>query len=1187
MLRVHASARNLRIKHEAMNNPFVHLRVHTAFSLCEGAVKIPDLMKKCVALNMPAIAMTDTNNMFGILEFSLKCADNGIQPIPGTLINLKFRDTIAPIVCLAKNKLGYKSLLKLMTCYYIENQDKGQYLTLENLRKYRDGLIVLSGGAGGPSGSLFIDGDREGASLFLKEMAPIFGPDFYIEISRTVEPIEKQTESFFIEWAMQNDIPLVATNDVYFLEQSMHMAHDALLCIADGTYITTKDRRRVSAEHYIKSSQEMFHLFSDIKEAFHNTAVIARKCSFMPWKKQPMLPRFNDDSGKDEDSLLEEMARRGLHKRLEEEVFQYESNKTPPKEAIEKEYFDRLEYEFSVIKNMGFCGYFLIVSDFVRWAKDQGIPVGPGRGSGAGSVVAWSVLITDLDPVKYTLIFERFLNPDRVSMPDFDIDFCQERRDEVIRYVRQKYGEKRVAHILALGTLQARAVIRDVGRVIQMPYGQVDKISKLVPQNPASPVDLAQALEIEPQFKQLMDEDDTVAFLIKTALQLEGLYRHVSTHAAGVVIGNEDVDELVPLYSDGESDLAITQFNMKYVESAGLVKFDFLGLKTLTLIRHTCDNIKKYRGIDIDISKIDLEDKKTLSMLCSVDVVGVFQLESSGMKDVVQKLQPDGLEDLIALVSLYRPGPIDDIPKYLARKHGKEEVTYLHPILEPILKRTYGVMVYQEQVMKIAQEMGGYSLAAADILRRAMGKKIREEMERNREIFISGATSKGIPSDVAKQTFALMEKFASYGFNRSHAAPYALLAYQTAFLKANFRHEFYISIMNLDIGNVDKISIFVQDAREAGITTLCPDVNKSSEYFTIEDNSVRYALGSLKGCSPTIMSGIVTERNAHGEFKSIFEFFKRTHHIGLSTRHIEALILSGAFDTLKPNRRQLLESIYLLMAHSKKAASESKQKSLFGDAVNESPLRDVPEYSHIEKLELERKAVGFYLSSHPMEAYWEHLSRFNITRSRDFGSRLLSKSSESEFMAGETEHRREVYSSVRDSSSTESTNRKAYSGELRSESEGMTVAGVLLTRKEKLSKNDQKYAFLTISDLDNTYEVTVFPELYARSNSILKIGTPLLIDISTKADSSNEKLLASNIQDIESLIKKQKVFIYLDDGADIDALYRYLESMEDGENEISFIVRKDNGRKIEIETKYKKNMSIDNRKKIASIQGVH
>jgi DNA polymerase-3 subunit alpha len=1089
---------------------------------------------------MPAIAITDTNNMFGALEFSLKCADKGIQPISGSLINLRFKDLIAPIICLAQNERGYKNLLKLMTCFYIENQNTGKFITLDNLRNYRDGLIVLSGGARGPAGSMFVDGDHEGATSFLKDMSSIFGPNFYIELSRTDEPIEKQTEPFFIEFAMQNNVPLVATNDVFFLEKSMHKAHDALLCIADGVYITTKDRRRVSPEHYVKSSHEMFHIFSDIKEAFHNTALIAKRCSFMPVKKNPILPRFGDNSGKDEDSLLEEMARHGLHKRLEEEVFLYDSNKNTPKEEIEAEYFKRLEYEFSVIKNMGFSGYFLIVSDFVRWAKDQGIPVGPGRGSGAGSVVAWSILITDLDPVKYTLLFERFLNPDRVSMPDFDIDFCQERRDEVIRYVKDKYGEKKVAHIIALGTLQARAVIRDVGRVIQMPYGQVDKISKLVPHNPSSPVDLAQAIEIEPQFRQLMDEDDTVAFLINTALQLEGLYRHASTHAAGVVISNEDVDEMAPLYSDGESDLAITQFNMKFVESAGLVKFDFLGLKTLTLIRHACDNIRKYRGIDIDIAKIDLEDKATLDMLCSVDVVGVFQLESSGMKDVVQKLQPDGLEDLIALVSLYRPGPIDDIPKYLARKHGKEEVTYLHPILEPILKRTYGVMVYQEQVMKIAQEMGGYSLAAADILRRAMGKKIREEMERNREIFISGAVAKGIPRDIAQQTFALMEKFASYGFNRSHAAPYALLAYQTAFLKANFRNEFYIAVMNLDIGNVDKISIFVQDAREAGITTLGPDINESTEYFTIENGAIRYALGSLKGCSTTIMSEVVREREARGPFKGIFEFFKRTQHIGLSIRHIEALILSGAFDTLNHNRRQLLESADLLLSRSKKA--ESKQKSLFGDTdvMSEDQLRDVPEYSLIEKLELERKAIGFYLSSHPMEAYWEHLTRFNITRSRDFA--------------------------------------KA--------SENMTVAGVLLSRKDKLSKNDQKYAFLTISDTDNTYEITVFPDLYAKNSSILKVGTPLVIDITRKPETGNDKLLAINIQNVETLIKRQKIFLYLDEDADVDALYRNIENIEDGENEISFIVQKGNGKKIEIETKYKKNISIENSRRIESIHGV-
>ncbi|MDR2598513.1 MAG: DNA polymerase III subunit alpha [Holosporales bacterium] len=1113
-------------------DPFVHLRVHTAYSLCEGAIKIPDLVKACVADSLPAVSITDTNNMFGSLEFALKCAENGVQPIPGSLIDVKVGNVLAPIIFLAQNEIGYKNLLKLMTCFYIENRGRDKCLVLDDLAAHKDGIIVLSGGSKGPAGMLFSGNEKAEASNFLSDLSAIFGRNLYIEISRTNEPDERLTESFFVGFALAHDIPLVATNDVFFLKKSMHEAHDILLCIADGTYATTKDRRRVSREHYLKSTDEMFELFSDVKEAVRNTAVIARRCSFMPSKRKPGLPRYSDDSGKDEESILEEQARSGLEHRLSEHQLEQE----------QKKYCERLEYELSVIKNMGFSGYFLIVSDFVRWAKGQDIPVGPGRGSGAGSVVAWSLYITDLDPIKYQLLFERFLNPDRISMPDFDIDFCQEGRDEVIRYVKEQYGEKRVAHIIALGTLQARAVIRDVGRVIQMPYGQVDRISKLVPINPANPVDLSQAIEIEPQFGQLMAEDESVAFLINTALQLEGLYRHASLHAAGIVIGNEDIDGLVPLYSDDEADLSITQFNMKFVESAGLVKFDFLGLKTLTLIKHVCDYVKKYRGIDIDIARIDLADEKTLKLLCDVDVVGVFQLESSGMKDVIQKLQPDGLEDLIALVSLYRPGPIDDIPKYLSRKHGKEPVTYLHPILEPILKNTYGVMVYQEQVMKIAQEMGGYSLAAADLLRRAMGKKIRDEMEKNREIFVGGAIEKGIPPDTAKQVFALMEKFASYGFNRSHAAPYALLSYQTAYLKANFRREFYIAIMNLDIGNSEKIAIFVQDARRAGIDVLGPDINVSEGYFVADgEDKIRYALGCLKGCSTTIMGALVKEREKSGPFTTLADLFSRIQGIGLSSRHIEVLILSGALDSLCPNRRQMVESIDLLIKSGIKNDNQGRQRSLFSEhTTSELQLRDVPEYGLIEKIELERKVFGFYLTSHPMELYWEHLSRENITRSREFGNAP----------------------------------------------EYITVAGIILNKKEKLSKNEQKFAFLTVSDIDGSFEVTVFPDLYSKISPFLQIGNPIIIDAQLKQEAEDRKLIAISIRDATSVMENQKVYIYLDDAVDVDVLHETIDQLEDGGNELAFIVINNQGKKIELETKYRKDLSLENRRKLQQIPGV-
>lgn len=1119
-----------------MNLPFIHLRIHTAYSLCEGTVKIPDLIRTCEKRDIPAVAITDTNNMFGAFEFATKCASSGIQPIMGLAIDLKLEGFLSKIILLAKNEQGYKNLMKLMTCYYIENKELIKYITVDNLTKFSKGLIALSGGASGPAGQLFLNGNKETSGEFLLDLNAIFKNNFYIEISRTNEAAEKATEQFFVNFALSNNIPLVATNEVFFLDKSMHISHDALMCIADSTYMTVKNRRRVSEEHYFKSTDEMFEIFSDLKEAVLNTALIAQRCSFMPEKKAPVLPKFTDDSGDNEDLILDKQAHEGLKTRLNEVVFKY---KDINKEEVEKEYIERLEYELDVIKKMGFSGYFLIVSDFVKWSKAHDVPVGPGRGSGAGSLVGWCLFITDLDPIKYNLIFERFLNPERVSMPDFDIDFCQEKREEVINYVQSKYGKDRVAHIIALGKLQARAVLRDVGRVIQMPYGQVDKISKLVPQNPTNPVDLAQALEIEPQLREMMNEDESVAFLINTGLQLEGLYRHASMHAAGIVIGNESIDNLVPLYSDGETELAITQFNMKFVEAATLVKFDFLGLKTLTVIKHACEYIKKYKNIDLDISKINIEDEKTFKLLCSTDVIGVFQLESAGMRDVIQKLQPDNIEDIIALVSLYRPGPMDNIPTYIERKHGREKVEYLHPLLEPILKSTYGIMIYQEQVMKTAQVMGGYTLGAADLLRRAMGKKIKEEMERHRAIFAEGAAKKGIDKYTANQVFDLMEKFAGYGFNRSHAAAYAIISYQTAYLKANYRREFYIASMNMDLVNTDKISIFVQDARSSGIKILPPDINKSEAIFLGEnENDIRYSLGSLKGCGTAVMQNIVDERNKNGKFKDIFDFFKRVKKFSISPRQIELLVFSGAFDSIHKNRRQIFESISTLQ---KAEMQKTTQKSLFENIQpNVIELKNVEEWSLIEQLDLERRAIGFYLNEHPMNIYSGYLNKFNITRSSDF------KESNSE----------------------------------------ITLAGILISKKEKLSKNGQKYAFLTISDQDNTFEVTIFPDSYFKYKELLTVGAPLIIEANLKIEADKPKLLGNTFRNIDSFIEHQKVFLLLTDQSDIEELYNVLEFIPDGQNSISFIVTKNNGKKIEIETKYKKKLSIENRKIISDVKGV-
>jgi DNA polymerase-3 subunit alpha len=1114
-----------------IDSSFIHLRLHTAYSICEGAVKISHLTSLCKEREIPACAITDTNNMFGVLDFSIQCSSNGIQPIVGCQIDMQYKDVYAPIVVIAKNKTGYQNILKLMTCFYNHHP-----VTFENLKTYNEGVIVLSGGYKGPAGMLYLQNLQTIAVEFLNDLHSIFKDNLYIEISRTFVEEENRTEDFFVKYAMDNNVPLVATNEVFFLTKDMHATQDILMCISEGTYVSQTDRRKVSAHCYVKTTEEMFSLFKDIPEAVINTSVIAKRCSFMPEPRAPMLPRFNDGTNRSEEEILKKHAQEGLQRRIDAEVMLYEENHAKKREEIEKEYTERLEYEYEVIKNMGFCGYFLIVSDFVQWARNNEIPVGPGRGSGAGSVVGWSLCITDLDPIKYSLIFERFLNPDRVSMPDFDIDFCQDRRDEVIEYVKEKYGKDKVAHIIALGTLQARVVLRDVGRVIQMPFLKVDRICKLIPVNPSYPVDLEKALEIEPTLPNMMKEDESVNFLIQTGLQLEGLYRHASVHAAGVVISSEPIDEVVPIYNDGESDIAITQFNLKFIEKAGLVKFDFLGLKTLTIVKQASDLA------GIDICRISLEDEKTFKLLQEVNVIGVFQLESIGMRDVIQELKPDRLEDLIALISLYRPGPMDDIPKYLARKHKKEDVTYLHPCLESILSNTYGVMVYQEQVMKIAQVMGGYTLAASDLLRRAMGKKKASEMMQHRKTFVDGAKKNGVNEEIAKIIFSQMEKFAGYGFNRSHAAPYALISYQTAYLKANYMHEFYVATLNLDITNTDKIAMYVQDARANGIKILPPDINLSLAEFKKEGEYIRYALGAMKGSSITASKEIILEREKNGKFKDIQDFFNRMDKKFVNKRQMETLIMAGAFDCINSNRKQVLA--YSSKLSSRPEPSSTIQKSLFSTEVciNKVDMDNIQEWPLMEKLEKERSAIGFYLSSHPMDVYSQFLGRFCITRSNDFAKITNAR---------------------------------------------ITIAGVLISKKEKLSKNAQKYAFINISDQDNTFEVTVMPDVFKQTSGMLVPGRTLILEVSIKKINETTRTIANTIQDIETILNKQKIYLELSKDADVETLDKLIQSIEEGDNPISFIVHnKNSARKSEIDTKYKKHISIEIRRKFQNIKGV-
>ena len=943
------------------------------------------------------------------------------------------------------------------------------------------------------SESCFAKGRHEAAESTLKHLSKLFPGRLYVEIMRHGLPEESETESAFIDLAYQESIPLVATNESFFLDQDVYEAHDALLCIAEGSYVGQRERRRASPEHRLKSSAEMRSLFADLPEALSNTAVIATRCHFMPTRKAPILPVYPGLGGRSEEEALRAMANEGLSRRLSEleALGDTEANQLDP-----AAYRERLEYELSVIVQMGFAGYFLIVADFIQWAKQQHIPVGPGRGSGAGSVVAWALTITDLDPLRWGLLFERFLNPERVSMPDFDIDFCQERRDDVLRYVQEQYGRDRVAQIITFGKLQARAVLRDVGRVLELPYGQVDRLCKLVPNNPANPVTLQQAIEGEPALQQAQSED-TVRRMIGIALKLEGLYRHASTHAAGVVIGDRPLAELVPLYRDPRSEMPVTQFNMKYVELAGLVKFDFLGLKTLTVLARTVELIAN-RGTEIDLSRIPLDDPRTYEMLGKGQTVGVFQLESSGMRDVLRKLRPDRFEDIIAVVALYRPGPMDNIPSYIKRKHGEETPDYLHPSIEDVLKETYGIMIYQEQVMQIAQTLAGYSLGGADLLRRAMGKKIQAEMDAQRDTFVAGAVDRGVERATASHIFDLVQKFAGYGFNKSHAAAYALVAYQTGYLKANYPVEFLAASMSMDMGNTDKLNVFRQELDRMGIRLLGPDVNKSAVEFSVEaidangsgeKLAIRYALSAIKNVGRQAVKTMIEERTGQGPFEDIGEFAERLDSRTINKRMLENLALAGAFDCLCRNRRQVYESVEQILRHAAAMTEqrESAQISMFeadsGFAQNALILADVPDWPVLDRLQQEFEAVGFYLSAHPLDAYGESLERLKIVRFADMvqGNR------------------------------------------------GRYLAGIVTGKQERTSAKGNRFAFVQLSDASGAFEVVVFSETLAASRELLESGKPLLVEVEAQDQDEGVRLNALRFEALDDAMLRSapglKIFL--------------------------------------------------------------
>ena len=1077
---------------------YIHLRVHTEYSLLEGATRLKKLPELCKANDMPAIALTETNNLFSALEFSVLFKDNGLQPIIGCQIDFRFTDmvserrarTTAPIVLIAQDELGYKNLMKLSSEMYVQNDDEKVEISIEKLERYADGLICLTGGSRGPLGELILAAQDKAARDLLLKFQNIFSDRLYLELQRHPQGAglpkeENDTEPVFIEMAYDLSIPLIATNDVYFDNIEMYEAHDALLCIADGAYVDQQEpRRTVTNQHYFKTQEEMAALFADLPEALESTVEVAQRCAFMATCRDPILPLFASD----EITELNRQAKDGLKNRLA-----IISHAAPV-----SEYEERLDFELKIIEQMGFPGYFLIVADFIKWAKEKDIPVGPGRGSGAGSLVAYALTITDLDPLRYNLLFERFLNPDRVSMPDFDIDFCMDRREEVIQYVQQKYGHDKVGQIITFGALLSKAAIRDMGRVLQMPYGQVDRLAKLIPIEGVKPLSIEQALAEEPRLKEEAEREEVVDRLLNYGQKVEGLLRNAATHAAGIVISDRPLDDLVPVYKDSRSNMPATQFNMKWVEQAGLVKFDFLGLKTLTAIQNAIDLIiasgrslhqsadgrqlfQPIENAENQINTIPLDDKSTYDLYASAKTVAVFQVESSGMMDALKRMKPTSIEDIVALVALYRPGPMENIATYCDVKNGVKDRVSIHPMIDHILEETQGIIVYQEQVMQIAQIMAGYSLGEADLLRRAMGKKIKAAMDAERPKFEAGAKNNGISAKKASEIFDLLEKFANYGFNKSHAAAYAVVSYQTAWLKANHPLEFMAGAMNCDLHLTDKLSQYVDEVRKGlKLPFVSPCVNRSQPKFSVSENSLVYGLAGLKNVGLEAMGALVNVRN-NKVFVNLFDFARRLDLRKIGKRPLEMLVQAGAFDVLDNNRHRVFKSLDALVAYSAAIHDQkmSKQVSLFGDGGDDLPepvLPSVSDWLPAERLSREFSAIGFYVTGHPLDDY---KSAFKVNQ-------ILT---------------------------IEEVEEKALSGPCL-----VKIAGVVVGRQERKSARGNRFAFVQLSDFTGNFEVTLFSEVLEKSRNNIESGARIILTVEASIEGEQLKLLCRSIANIDEAI---------------------------------------------------------------------
>jgi len=1061
---------------ESNNQKFNHLKIHTQYSICEGAIKIDKLKDFCKENKIPCLGISDTSNLSGALEFAENISKVGTQPIIGTQIYFRFEDTTGLLPLIALNETGYKRIIELSSRSYLENDVLSDpHLDIKELLNNTEGVLILSGTIHGLFGKLFQKGRLDEITKLYKNLLSNFHDNFYLEIQRHGDQNEIAFEKFNLKQSSIIKIPIISTNEVYYLTSDMHEAHDALTCIGAKTYVNEKNRIKYSDQHYFKSNKEMAELFSDLPEALENNYNLPFKCNFRPQFCKPVLPNISSKKEGSADEILKKDSVNGLKEKFLK-VFKIEGKNLNNNDKY-LEYKDRLDHELKIIIEMKYPSYFLIVSDYIKWAKNNDIPVGPGRGSGAGSLVAWCLSITDVDPIKFNLIFERFLNPDRVSMPDFDIDFCEEKRDLVFKYLTTKYKDS-VAHIITFGKLKARMVIRDVGRVLGLPYGFVDSISKMIPFDPSRPQSLIECINSEPRLKKLVNEDPRVKKLTDLSLKLEGLNRNVATHAAGVVIADRKLTEVVPLYKDASADLLLpsTQFDMYSAENAGLIKFDFLGLKTLTVINRTQKLINK-KIKDFKIEDINFEDEKVFELLSSGHTVGLFQVESAGMRDALLQMKPNHIEDIIALVALYRPGPMSNIPIYNDCKHGRQTPDYLHPLLEDILKPTYGVIIYQEQVMQIAQKLSGFTAGEADILRRAMGKKKRAELEKQKQGFIDGALKNGISKNVAASIFLKIEPFAEYGFNKSHAAAYAIISYQTAFLKTYYPKEFFAASMTMDLSNQNKLGEFHEELKRINIRVIRPDINKCFVDFQFDENNFYYALGGIKSVGHDAISNVVKERKENGEFKSINDFLNRVSPKDINKLQLEGLVKAGAFDNINNNRQALFNSIPNFILKTKnifenKAANQIDLFVADEEQDNEIVL-NIEDWKFEDRLSREFEAIGFFISDHPLNQFKEIFDDYKIVDYMKFN--------------------------------------------LDDNTKDANIAATLLKITERKNSKGSPYAVIKFTDLTSVFELFIFSQTLELNREILIEGSSLIITLIKTISNDENKFKRINVQKIASL----------------------------------------------------------------------